>query len=639
MIKKSTEIHLFILWQNARYKETEILDDMAKHFVILKKFAITWSPALVANNFTRFYGVNLPPKSGKEKECGTGEFLLCVVRDEQPIYAERVTSRGIETVNTNMFDAKQRYRSWTKGGHKVHATNNEKETNHDLTLLLGKNISDFLIENSMVESIIESIHRDIEGSNGWKSLEHLFYVLNNTISYVVLRNYENIPTEYDFSIHGDIDILTENKCNIAYIANAIPVYSEPYRVYHYVNIGSGMIPFDFRFIGDNYYDREWEKNILKQRVLSSKGFYIPDPVNQYYSLLYHAYVQKYDIAEDYPVKLSYFANSINEQYVNDKLISIAQLDKFMQENDYEYIQCEDITVGFNLNNLQLSRRYNRFEGKCIRSVKSTVNDIITKQPVSWISRVYKKENSYIKAGTPWLIDNEERSLLKVGDGIHFPKIIASGGDNKEHWIEISEMSGEELFHNKWGIRISHIRKYSLLILQLLEILYRNDIIHRDIHSGNIYVDSHDNVAILDFGFAIDFRQDKDFPCPWNLGMSHSPQYMYSDFYNLAGIFEYRWATMPYVAQFTQELKQIDWQHYPDKTFVEQQIARTKAALKKPFTPKDYLEYLLGKYKVRKYFHHPRKLLRRITPDFSKEKDYICKFSCRIARKIKKIFNL
>ena len=169
------ELHLFILWQNARYKESEILEDMAKYFTILKQYAITWTPQLVANNFTRFYGVNLPPNSFKEEECGRGEFLLCVVQDENPVYEVRMTSRGPEKVNVNMFDAKDRYRSWTGGGHKIHGTNNEKETNHDLTLLIGMNVADFLSKEAS-STKYEALQKDIEGANGWESLEHMFYV-------------------------------------------------------------------------------------------------------------------------------------------------------------------------------------------------------------------------------------------------------------------------------------------------------------------------------------------------------------------------------------------------------------------------------------------------------------------------------
>ena len=138
------EIHLFILWENARYKEKEILEDIKQNFNIIGLYNISWSNDKVAENFTRFYGTFLPKNSGKEIHCGRGDFLLVIVEDENPIYEERNTSHGPEIVNINMFDKKEYYRELTGGGHKIHATNSQEETNHDLTLLLGVNIEDYL---------------------------------------------------------------------------------------------------------------------------------------------------------------------------------------------------------------------------------------------------------------------------------------------------------------------------------------------------------------------------------------------------------------------------------------------------------------------------------------------------------------
>ncbi len=41
-------------------------------------------------------------------------------------------------VNVRMFDAKQRYRDWNGGGHRVHSTIEAKETDHNLFFILGE---------------------------------------------------------------------------------------------------------------------------------------------------------------------------------------------------------------------------------------------------------------------------------------------------------------------------------------------------------------------------------------------------------------------------------------------------------------------------------------------------------------------
>ena len=64
----SSELHLIVLWANARYKQDVIVADIEKNLEIMASYDIHWSCDKVASNFTRFYGVNLPKNSHKEKE-------------------------------------------------------------------------------------------------------------------------------------------------------------------------------------------------------------------------------------------------------------------------------------------------------------------------------------------------------------------------------------------------------------------------------------------------------------------------------------------------------------------------------------------------------------------------------------------
>lgn len=621
------EIHLFIIWQRGRYKEQEILADMNEHFTMLKQYAITWTPELVSSNFTRFYGVNLPPKSGKEKECGIGEFLLCLVRDENPVYEERMTSRGPEVVNINMFDAKDRYRGCTGGGHKVHGTNSEKETNHDLTLLLGKNVEDFLKENKDAQR--ETLRKDIEGARGWNTISHLFYVLNNTVAYVVLRGAENLNKE-THSDYEDTDILTTNYDNLWKIVNGEAVYHH-IRPKSIVRIDGAIYYLDIWDAGKKYYDPIWTDCMI-QTAACEDGYRVLNSENDFYCLLYHCLTNKGTISDKHLSKLQAYKMQYGIQEKDWHKILV----DWLAMHHYDIVEHIDPSNPYHISN-PIVNQYVLKYGKCIRIVSSCVHDVKTGKDIKWLCKVYQKDSSFVKAGTPWVIDNEKRFLARIGDGVHFPKLQASGGDDIEHWVEMSALQGEELFHGKWSIRIENVRDYALKILELLETLYNKNVIHRDLAANNILVDKRGNVSLIDFAFAIDFREDKDFVCPWNLGMGYAPQTMYSDFYNLAKIFEYRWEKMPYVARFAKELKKIDWEHYQDAEFVEKQIEAVRCALQCHLTFRDYVEYVLGKYKVRKYIHHPKRLLRRLAPavlkPFSKSYEVIKK----IGRKVKRLF--
>ena len=128
----------------------DILNDLKKKFELLEVYEVNWSPEFFSDNMSRFYGVNLPPGAFKANQHDFGPFLLCIIEDKNPIYGNRETAKGETHVNINTFDAKQTYRSWTGGGNNIHASNTEEETEHDLVLLLGKNLKD--IRNSLPQA-------------------------------------------------------------------------------------------------------------------------------------------------------------------------------------------------------------------------------------------------------------------------------------------------------------------------------------------------------------------------------------------------------------------------------------------------------------------------------------------------------
>ena len=173
--RNSPELHLMITWERGRYRQKKIFADIQKRCKILECYEVEWSDDTVANNFTRFYGVNLPDGSGKEQDVGRGKFLLLLLLNENPVYEVRLTSRGEERVNTVLFDAKMLYRSWTGGGCKIHATNNPKETDHDLSLLLGINYIDYMkVAPKEWNGEIKPLRRDLSGAHGWESLKDFF---------------------------------------------------------------------------------------------------------------------------------------------------------------------------------------------------------------------------------------------------------------------------------------------------------------------------------------------------------------------------------------------------------------------------------------------------------------------------------
>jgi hypothetical protein len=71
-----------------------------------------------------------------------------------------------------------------------------------------------------------------------------------------------------------------------------------------MTVGGKSVHVDLRHVGDGYLDEKWEQHILQHRVMFGNLCYVPDGEDHRYSLLYHALIQKKEIAQDYRRTLS-----------------------------------------------------------------------------------------------------------------------------------------------------------------------------------------------------------------------------------------------------------------------------------------------------------------------------------------------
>lgn len=542
------EIHLFIIWEKARGNYEKILNDITFRFKVLDIYKITWSPSKFAENLSRFYGQNLPQNSHKEKHCGKGEFVLIIVEDSNPVYEDRKTSKGWEKVNVNIFDSKQKYRDWTGGGHKIHATNSVKETKHDIILLLDISLDDYLCKKS--EKTFEKeiyLKKDLYGSCGWKSLQEVFYCLNETISYVVLRNYEQFFNDIILTEHTDIDLLCENYYNMKLILNSKQVYKKKYRVMNLVKIDNKEIQFDFRYLGDNYYCEKLESNILKDRV-KYNGFYIPNKKEEFISLLYHAIVHKQEIAEDYKEKLLKKYNFLYKENLTNfsERFFIEVLENEILKGKYCYIEPKDLSVYFNTRKINASKSIYRHYLDLKISLKSYLKKkeeiIKLKNFINFklkYSMKLKKELTEIKKLKLEKIRYFNHKDIGYFSGELFgKKVFIKFSPNKKiirnemekytilkkdkNFSEENFPKYKKIIDTKYGsllisefINGKSLKEYDLKeeqkiilkkeLLNIYRVLKNNNLIHRDINPSNIYIEEFRGdikIKLIDFEYMI-----------------------------------------------------------------------------------------------------------------------------------------
>jgi len=517
------ELHLIIIWENGRHKEEEILRSISEKFELVEKYKVNWNKNLFGKSLTTFYGTNLPPKSDKEKHCGNGEFLLITFYDNDPKYDYVKTYRGKERVNVNIFSCKEKFRDLTGGGHKIHSTNSPLETNHDLTLLLGINYNDYELSlkekfnsNKKNENIIKNVPDKIIGVNGWESLEQLFYIMNSSLDYVVMRNFEYLP-ENRFSVeHGDIDFLVNNLDQAVFITNAQKLYKKRYKI----NVAGKDVLIDFEYVGDGSYDEKWQKKILEKKILLKKSFYVPDLEDYFYSLIYHILVHKTYIEIDYPEKIKdiykkfsfYDSNRCNfDNYLKF-------LEKFLSINSYQITKPRDPSFFFDEKILNYKKDIESLSKIKLKNIKPyLVNEWKNSSGFIYFkAETEDKKKIFIKSRGIEESSSREYKVIKELRNVnpkYFPKehYFKSGKD--VNYIAMEEVEGQRLDRlinlAEFETKPNHYKENLYHgIFNILKILHKLKIVHRDIRPQNLIIKHDGTPVLIDFQFAVDIKRIK-----------------------------------------------------------------------------------------------------------------------------------
>src|SRR5919106_877013 len=349
------ELHLFVIWSAARIEEKRILADIRDRLEVRCVHEVHWSPELVRQNYSRFYrGRLVPPYRNVRLNKGNGPVLVVTALDRSPRYEMRETLHGPAVVNTTLFDAKNRYRAWTGPGHLVHGSDTAAEAARDLMLLLGCDTGDYLDRQPGTwDGVIRPMRRDLSGARGWDSAGQLTGALNCSVDYVVLRGADALRDSADQRT-GEVELLTHNYIELIAVTNArpllrqIPRWGGQFRV----RIGDRDAVFAFRFVGDRYFDPDWQRAVLDRRELCADGFFISAPEDPLETLAYHALVHSRALSELHKEGLASLARSQGRpawmraaRGGPQRIKSL--LDGLLAEQGYAYVRPRDRLVFYN----------------------------------------------------------------------------------------------------------------------------------------------------------------------------------------------------------------------------------------------------------------------------------------------------
>lgn len=334
----------FALWQDARPFLEEIRKVLKNRFEILLETEIVWTEKNFHSNAQRIYEVPITKENQNitesihGKKIGGNAFILFVIKDKNPFYTHAQSVSGkIEMTNLNIVNVKYTIRDWIfkKTGKKygVHSTNNIFEFYFQVPLLLGIKRFEKLINGEKIEE--PKIEKDLEGANGWESYKELFSILNLTCNYLVQRGFEDLPSS---NPEKDIDFLSDNYQRLASALGAKQNLNKPYKAQ--IIVDNEIVSLDIRYVGDKYYDPVWASKMLKNKVLKN-SIYIPRKDDYFFSLLYHAKIQKPQVKQKYILVLENLAEQMHfnwykTKYLNDNAIIGKAMKGFFDANGYFY---------------------------------------------------------------------------------------------------------------------------------------------------------------------------------------------------------------------------------------------------------------------------------------------------------------
>jgi hypothetical protein len=287
-------------------------------------------------------------KARKPENVGSGPFLFCAVRDDDPRYVfDRSVSGDIELVNAGVAAAKQELRDLIGGKYLIHSSNSIREFFEQAVLLVGPRKLEELLRIQRWDGKVHPLEQDLAGADGWVDFSELLSVLNLSSNYLVLRNFECLPENF-FAAENDIDILCDRLPRLAAAANATK-RGKPHKLSAYsVKVSGRDVSLDARYIGDGYYDALWQSSMLARKA-RHRTFFVPRADDHFFSLLYHAKIQKREVKTEYIPQLEELAHRIGMQWVGTDHIADDEkaaylLLGYLRANGFGYCEPADRSV-------------------------------------------------------------------------------------------------------------------------------------------------------------------------------------------------------------------------------------------------------------------------------------------------------
>lgn len=344
----SNDLRIAIIWNSKNQGKIEKKIKKNKNIKIIDKIKINknfYSEKFQDRIFwiDQFYNKDVGKKTDKLKD----NIFVYVIESIDPKFKlnKMIFTNDERIVDNKIFAFKKKIRK--NKSSLIHITDNFEEAKRN-AIFLSKSEKGF-----PAKYFTDTQHV-------YKNMKDFFNKINNfnKLEYVVLRDQNSEKDDLDlltndyFLFKRAADCHSYKNKNLKLIANSgDPIEEDGIKVSNYIRIKDKIIHLDVRYVGDNYYDTNWQKKILKNRKYFS-GYFVPNLENQLYTLMYHIIYHKGLIDKKYINFLKKnFKKNLSLKTVGDKI------NKFLKQKNYKILRPNDLTIPitYKLNNISIKK--------------------------------------------------------------------------------------------------------------------------------------------------------------------------------------------------------------------------------------------------------------------------------------------
>jgi predicted Ser/Thr protein kinase len=311
-------------------------------------------------------------------------------------------------------------------------------------------------------------------------------------------------------VGADIDLLVEDRADAAFLLNAAPTGGAKTTNYH-AFVGGVEIKLDIYEICDGSFDSRWAQAMLDGRIIAN-DVAIPDPINEFYSLLYHCLLRKTFIKLSHMNRLLTLSKLMGKPMTWEHLINrpnaIAMLTQFMSRKRYSFTKP-------NYSNAETNENWAK-EVPVTKEVTNSIIGSLSKSPAHsskqndyflrqiWRTRWFNGDDVAVKLvrTTDEKVSGRlfrEGEFLKAMGGVFSPKLYFEVTGRTQYFLVSEWIEGRTLddlltapeFSGNWRRIREHLQS-------LFSAIQSTGIVHNDIRGTNIIIRDND-ARILDFG--------------------------------------------------------------------------------------------------------------------------------------------